>query len=363
MNIATQRWRRRRLIQEGQDMPTLVPIRVPIPWDIQHHIIESLQPLLISAKDDLPIFDKPTSRKVPFLRPMRIIQSQMRIRRTLRSWSLVCRDWAFISQRILFRWICLYNHRETDSLYAILRDPRSSHLSQMVHRLSIDYCPPYKGIGGALPRIIGMNLSQLEHLDICANYVSGRFECPLFPFHPSLRAQLSRLDQVRILHLYNIRFLHFAELRRLVCAFAGIRHLVLVYVTIGRDNLGDFRSIHRTNKWQVPAKVSWLPHIPTLYEQEQFCRTRTPLVFWVANIPRSHQGIQTSSTPSTSISSRAIHPALTSQVATTIDDSFGDRPFGAMYLDTWQWRRGEGSRDRVGGECVCNLQQFFIDPN
>ena len=187
-----------------------------------------------------------------------------------------------------------------------------------------------------------MGLSQLEYLDLCAGRSTKELDYPMFPFHPSLRVLLSRLNQIRILHLHNFRFSHLVEFRRLICGFGGIRHLVAIFVKFGKDNLGDFRPIHRTKEWQIPTKVSWLLLDRSFGNrerpQEGDDEVYTPLL-WIASIPNPHRVITTSSL-------KATYPVLTPHIANAISriTHLGES-FGHSFPDTWYWRRKEGSTD------------------
>ncbi|KAJ3481267.1 hypothetical protein NLI96_g7770 [Meripilus lineatus] len=315
----------------------LWPIHLPIPWNIQRHIIESV-PLSVPADgtNSVLAFDDQAHGQATESKPMSTVLDQIVACRTLRSCSLVCRQWAIVTQKVIFHWICLSDHRQMDNLYTLLRDHRSSYLSQNVRRLSIVYRPPYRKIGEVIPRIIGMRLSRLEYLDLCAGDDAYGSDYPIFPFHPSLRAQLSQLNQIRILHLHQFRFSHFAEFRRLVCGFAGVRHLTAIFVKIGKDKLGDYRSIYRSKGWQIPAKVSWqyTRWAPYLLPQ-RIVEIVTPSIMWVANIPNSRRVIKTSES-----FSKTTYPTLTPDIAKAIMHTMYFFPFTQQGypLTTWHWQ-------------------------
>ncbi|KAJ3481273.1 hypothetical protein NLI96_g7768 [Meripilus lineatus] len=332
-----------RLISSIPTNELLWPVHTPIPWNIQRHIIESV-PFFVptDGANNVLAFADLTHSRVGNFKPISTIRDQTEACRTLRTCSLVCRQWASVSRKLIFRWICLSNHQQTDKLHSLLRDSQSSHLSQLVRRLSIVYRSPYTRIGEAIPRIIGMGLSRLECLDLCAGEETGALDFPTFPFHPSLRAQLSQLNQVRILHLHNFRFSHLAEFRRFVCAFAGIRHLIAIFVDFGRDELGDYRPIHRSKEWQMPAKISWwLMSWDPWWNENRKAHGDFDAVsaFWLANIPNSRRAIK----PEAPCSSAC--PTLTPDVANAITHTAFHYSTDGEYdpLITWYWRREKGS--------------------
>ncbi|KAJ3482966.1 hypothetical protein NLI96_g6622 [Meripilus lineatus] len=317
------------LIRSVPTNQLLWPIHTPIPWNIQCHVIQSVSSLVptdgnnsVLAFDDLTHSNEDT--------PIRSIQNQIEVGRTLRKFSLVCRQWASVVRELLFvpAWICLLNHQQMDKLYTLLRDHRSSHLSQNVRRLSIVYRPPYKKIGEVIPRIIAMGLSRLEHLDLCTErdggYPNGY---PIFPFHPSLRAQLSQLNQVRVLHLHNLRFTHLAEFRQFVGAFSGIDYLIAIFVEFGKDKLGYNRPIHRTMEWQMPTAV-WCDMPESIYRSIE--ELVPAPILWVANFPNLHK----------TLSSKTACPTLTPDIANVIMHTmhyFAASAFVKPFI-TWHWQ-------------------------
>ncbi|KAJ3475521.1 hypothetical protein NLI96_g11786 [Meripilus lineatus] len=323
----------------------LWPIHIPIPWNIQRHIIESVPN---NGTNSVRAFADLTHDRVAEFQPISTVRDQIGACQTLRTCSLVCRQWASISRKLIFHWICLSNHRQTDKLHSLLRNPQSSHLSQLVRRLSIVYHSPYKKIGEAIPRIIGMGLSRLECLDLCAGEGTGEFDFPTFPFHPSLRAQLSQLNQVRILHLHNFRFSHLAEFRRFVCAFSGIQHLIAIFVDFGRDKLGEYRPIHCSKEWQMPAKISWLSIPWSLWRETHHGvhdAIYTPSILWLKNVPNSHRVIKFEAP-----CSRTTCPTLTPDVANAIMHTMHYYSIRRKNypLITWRWRCEEGTRSTDG---------------
>ncbi|KAJ3482968.1 hypothetical protein NLI96_g6624 [Meripilus lineatus] len=321
-----------------------VPIRIPIPWDIQRYIIDSVAHPRVMVDEDNNVLGFPdlTNSELSALRPMDIVIDRIGACQTLWSCSLVCRDWATASRELMFQWICLSNHQQTDKLYTLFRDPQSSHLAQKVRRLSIVYSHPYKKIGEAIPRIIGMRLSRLEYLDLCTDNDVYGSDYPMFPFHPSLRAQLSQLNQIRILHLHHFRFSHFAEFRRLVCGFAGVRHLTAIFIKIGKDKLGDYRPIHRSREWQIPTKLSWLWHESSWVQEYKQEAAYDPSILWVANIPNSYRFIEISLP-------KAPYPVLTPHVANAIGRiNLLSRWESMRFPVTWRWICEEGSRSSGG---------------
>ncbi|KAJ3474547.1 hypothetical protein NLI96_g12400 [Meripilus lineatus] len=340
----------------------LWPVHIPIPWNIQRHIIESV-PLFVppdGTNSVLPFGDLTHSR-VADSKPISTVRDQIGACQTLRTCSLVCRQWASVSRRLIFHWTCLSNHQQTDILHSLLRDPQYSHLSQLVRRLSIVYHSPYKKIGEAIPRIIGMGLSQLECLDLCAGDGTEEvFDLPTFPFHPSLRAQLSQLNQVRILHLHNFGFSHLAEFRRFVCAFTGIHHLIAISVAFDRGELTDYRPIHHINELQTPVKVSWNPRVLTWSPKgrgEFEFRTRS--ILWVANIPNSQRVINTTSSK-TSCQCPTLAPHVTSAIMQALIHFDSDRMEVAR---SWHWQCDEKSFG-LGREwtlvCVAPQDHYMI---
>ncbi|KAJ3482967.1 hypothetical protein NLI96_g6623 [Meripilus lineatus] len=313
----------------------LRPIHIPIPWNIQRHIIESIPSYMPDENDDFPAFDHCHYLEDDNPTLTSTITNQINVCRTLRHFSLACRQWAIISQKVLFRWICLINHQQTDKLYTTLSDPQSSHLAQNVRRLSIVYQPPYKKLGEVISRVIGMRLSRLECLSLCAgDGRPGAYDPIIFPFHPSLQAQLSQLNQIRILHLHNFWFSHRAEFRRVVCSFSGVRYLIASCIEFGHDKLGDCRPIHHSKEWQLPTKVSWLRG--ERYRIQEYQRN-AEVNLWVANIPNWHRLIKISSP-------RTTPPFLTPHIANAITHILGRED--DYYYVTWRWRYGEG---RTGG--------------
>ncbi|KAJ3482964.1 hypothetical protein NLI96_g6620 [Meripilus lineatus] len=324
-----------------------LPHQIPIPWDIQHYIIDFVAYPQVMFDEDNNVVDDlgPDPFEWPERGPISIIKDRIGVCQTLRSCSLVCRGWATVSQELMFQWICLSNCQQTDKLYTVLRDPQSSHLSQTIRRLSIVYRHPYQRIGEAIPRIIGMGLSRLDCLDMCAGRGrdAAKYDFPMFPFHPSLRARLSHLNQIRILHLHNFRFSHFAEFRRIVCGFSGVHHLVAIHVKFGADRLGDSRPIHRSKEWQIPTKVSWQwgeAEGDWMREEDRNVEVDTPSILWIANIPNLHQAIKKPSSETTC-------PVLTPQVADAIIHINQYDRVEVRSLERWQWRC-EASRSGLG---------------
>ncbi|KAJ3476660.1 hypothetical protein NLI96_g11009 [Meripilus lineatus] len=352
-----------RLLISGVPTDRLLwPTHTPIPWNIQRRIIESVPN---NGTNSVRAFADLTHDRVAEFQPISTIRDRFGACRTLRTFSLVCRRWTTVSQKLIFHWICLSNHRQTDKLHSLLRDPQSSHLSPLVRRLSIVYHSPYKKIGEAIPRIIGMGLSRLECLDLCAGEGTGTFDFPTFPFHPSLRAQLSQLNQVRILHLHNFRFSHLAEFRRFVCAFSGIHHLIAIFVDFERDKLGEYRPIHCSKEWQMPARVSWLSFqwlSDSIAYREAHDAIYTPSILWLGNIPNSHRVIKLEAS-----CSRTTCPTLTPDVAnvvmhTRLTCSITE---GAYPLITWRWQCEEGTRstDGLGQDwtLICISSHKYLD--
>ncbi|KAJ3480979.1 hypothetical protein NLI96_g7986 [Meripilus lineatus] len=339
-----------------QTMPSSFSSRrlrpINIPWDIQRHIIESVPSFEANGNNITLAFNDHTHSQVDQKAPISTVEEQFRACHTLRSCSLVCRQWAVVSQRLMFLWICLSDYEQMDKLYTLLRDPRSAHLSQNARRLSVMYRHPYKKIGEVIPRIIGMRLSRLECLDLCAGNGAFSLDYPTFQFHSSLRARLSQLNQIRILHLHNFRFSHLTEFRRFVCGFSGIRHLIAMYIKFNKDKLGDCRTIHRSREWKVPLKVSWRWGDFKLFPgplQNGNVEVDAPSSLWIANIPNSHHAIEASSLKTTC-------PTLTVDVANAIMHIVHRNP-RSRYNDcliTWDWRCEEGGMGDLGKDWTLN---------
>lgn len=201
------------------------------------------------------------------------------------SYSLVCRAWYSTSQKYLFSWIILLNNAQLDKLFHVLHPPNSSsfRLLGYIRRISMRYSPPYSKFGQALPRIATLRPPNLERLDFYGEEFAD------FPFHPSLPAFLSCLDQVRELHISNLQFKHFMELRRFVSGFRGIRSVVFLGHPndgLPQDKLGEYRPILSCARAGRPSLVAC--------ESSDRSLLGFPLSFWlssharVPNSPKNH---------------------------------------------------------------------------
>ncbi|KAJ3479426.1 hypothetical protein NLI96_g9068 [Meripilus lineatus] len=126
-----------------------------------------------------------------------------------------------------------------------------------------------------------MRLPNLIRIDLKGEAPPIERVPPPFPLHPSLLAQLSRLHTVRCLRLEDLGFRHIAELRRFISAFRGLRSVELTSVEFGKDEMGDFRSLHQTrgvlrSMGQCMLGMKHFPHLWIVPFSNPALRHQTP---------------------------------------------------------------------------------------
>ncbi|KAH9833402.1 uncharacterized protein C8Q71DRAFT_909452 [Rhodofomes roseus] len=179
--------------------------------------------------------------------------------------ALVCRSWNYRSTEILFTRIIIRSPRHFDNLaHAALQEERvRQHLAGTQHFSIEDRSGDSRS--HLVVYLYALTMRSLRTLAFS--------QCTWTPIHPSFTLLLSQFATVTHVSLDKVHVQNFTDLRRIICAFPRLEHLVMK-----RCSLKHHTPVHASHG--VTSK-SLLPHLNYLELGENDVQLLTSLAQWL----------------------------------------------------------------------------------